>query len=161
MSDVVLATIVGAVIGVVAAVVGAVVQGVVNFKFQTEAEKREDGRARRERVVQIRLDALDQTYRQLVIGAEAARASAVGESEEQQASLRRQSESSNFLEADATLVGDPATVTAYLERTRWWLMQPKGIQIRPTDLTEDAELSNQLAASIRRARERIIEDAGS
>jgi hypothetical protein len=151
MSDVV----VGAVIGVVAAVIGALVQGSVTYRLQVGAEDRRDRRARRQAIREARLRALDQAHRMLVIGAEYARASAVGEDREQIASLRRQTESSNYLDADVTLAGDPTAVQAYLERTRWWLTRPRGTTVVPDDLATDAELANSLQAAFRRARERI------
>ena len=97
----------------------------------------------------------------LVVGAEYARASAAGEAAEQIASLRRQSESSNYLEADVTLVGQPETVAAYLARTYWWLRQAKGTPLRVTDLTADSELANRLQSAFRQAREQIISEPES
>ncbi len=157
MSDVVL----GAVIGVAATVVGAVVLGIFNFSLQTAAENREDARQRRDALVQARLRALDQAHRMLVVGAEYARASAVGEDPQQVASLRKQQESSNYLEADVALVGEPETVAAHIERTRWWLSLPKGTPVREADLAADAEVANELQSAFRRARERIINEAES
>lgn len=155
MSDVVL----GAAIGVVAAVVGAVAQGIVAGRQQAAAEARGESRQRRHALLEARLRALDQAHRMLVVGAEYARASAVGEDAQQIASLRRQSESSNYLEADVTLVGDPETVASYLHRTRWWLSLPERTPVSESDLAADAELANRLQAVFRKARERIIDDA--
>ncbi len=157
MSDVVL----GAMIGVAATVVGAIVLGIVNYRLQTAEEYRRDARLRSEVLIQARLRALDQAHRMMVVGAEFARASAVGEDPEQIASLRRQSESSNYLEADVTLVGEPEVVAAYLNRTRFWLSLPRGTAVREADLAEDATLASQLQAAFRRARERIINESGS
>lgn len=155
MSDVVL----GALIGVAAAVVGAVIQGIVNNRLQEVTEDRREARQRRETLIDARLRALDQAHRMLVVNAEFARATAAGEDVNQIASLRRQSESSNFLEADVTLLGDPETVAVALQRTRWWLSLPKRAPVRESDLVTDAELENRLQASFRRARERIIDEA--
>lgn len=152
MSDVVL----GAVIGVMAAVIGAVVQGVVTYRSQVATEDRRDRKERRDAIREARLRALDQAQRMLVVGAEYARASAVGEDRDQVAALRRQTESGNYLESDVTLLGDLVVVQAYLERTRWWLEQPKPTKVRAVDLATDAELANKLQVAFRRARERII-----
>ncbi len=152
MSDVVL----GALIGVSAAVVGAVVQGLVNRWLQVSTEARGEARQRREARDRVRLEALDQAHRLLVVNAEYARASALGESAEQVASLRRQSESSNFLMADVTLVDDAETVAAFLERTQWWLSLPKGTSVQGGELETDAQLGNRLQAAFRKARERVI-----
>ena len=157
MSDVVI----GALIGVAAAVVGAIVQGVINNRLQVATEDRRETRLRRQSLMESRLRALEQAHRQLVTSAEYARASAVGEDPQQIAHLRTQTESSNYLEADATLFNDPDLLNAYLLRTHWWLSQPKGVAVRPTDLSEDADLGNRVQAAYRRARERIISDAES
>lgn len=157
MTDVVL----GALIGVAAAVAGAVVQGIVNNRLQMAADARNEARLRSQTLVASRLRALDQAHKMLVIGAEFARASALGEEPQQVASLRRQAESSNYLEADVTLVADPQTVAAYLERTRWWLTRPSGITVSEAEITVDSELANRLQAAFRRARERIIGEVDS
>ena len=155
MSDVVI----GAIIGVVAAVVGSVAQGLINYRLQVSAEDRREDRERRQSLVDSRLRALDQAHRQLVVGAEFARASAVGEDPQQVASLRKQTESSNYLKADATLFGQPDLLAAFIERTAWWLTQPRPIAVRPADLTQDADLSSRLQLAYRQARERILTQA--
>ena len=152
MSDVV----VGALIGAVAVGFGAVLQGLINHKLQIGSEKRRDVLDRGQAIVAGRLRALDQAHRMLVVGAEFARASALGEDPEQVARLRSQAESSNYLEADVTLVGNPAIVATFIERSMWWLGQPKGTKVSSTEISVDAELANRLQAAFRVARERVI-----
>ena len=156
MPDVVVGGLLAIVGGIVGGLGGVLVQG----HLTRESERRAEDRARADRLREFRADSLRTAYRLFLASGEYARGLTAGESPEQIARLRTQTESTANLGGDARLFGPEgiAVVQGLTEGIRKALDAPPGSGITLDQVGEIAAWESKLSALYVEAMQRILSD---
>ena len=150
--------LIGGALAILGGLGGVLVQG----RLDRKAEDRAQDRARVDRVREFRADSLRAAYRQLVVGAEHARAQRAGESPEQIAHLRTEIESAAHIGADPTLFGSEAlpVLTGFADALLKLMEKAPGSGITRAELTDLAAWEARLSSCYLLAMKRILAEPG-
>lgn len=148
----------GGIIAVLAGLLGGLGGVLTQGYLDRKAEHRREERERRDRVRQFRADRLTAAYRSLIAVAEHTRATVGGESPEQIARLRTQTESTANLGADASLFRSAAAgdVKGFVDVVFALLELPVGGGITREQVSHLAAWEARLHAAYVAAMERLL-----